>query len=74
MSTLLGGKPREAIARRPATPEQEPSVTGWTQGEFLPYWIAACAYGVGVLVRKVWVYVCAPIGALGMVMAFLLSR
>lgn len=45
----------------------------FSEPEFLPRWIQLAAIALGVLVRKVWLYICAPFGALALIVALVSS-
>lgn len=42
---------------------------GYGEEEFLPLPIAASAYILGVCIRKVWLYICAPLGSVAVLIA-----
>lgn len=48
--------------------------TGWTEADATPRIIAQCVWGLGVAIRKAWLYVCAPVGAFVLVVAYFLSH
>jgi len=40
--------------------------TGWTTDCLLPRWVARLAYALGWSVRMVWLWICAPMGAIAL--------
>lgn len=78
MAQSFGGRLRPIIegvytegAQAPSKPPFECERTGWTPADLLPRWVADIGWIIGLLLRKIWLYVCAPTGALAFGIAFL---
>lgn len=62
--SLLGQRPRPAPPVEPETPEPMLVPFDDDAPSVLPDWVCFLAECVGVLLRKIWLYVCAPMGAM----------
>lgn len=63
--SLLGQRPRPALPQEPDDlPDMLVPFDDDAPAYVLPAWAHFLAECVGVLLRKIWLYVCAPMGAM----------